>query len=175
MCLFKVVQVGTIDNLQFTIAYYCNNNLFRLYKWVQSRMQQFYKWVLLQKDMAVLQMGITATTIYSRCTTRYNRECSSFTSGYYCRRTWLFYKWVLQQQQFILVVQQGTIENAAVLQVGITAWDMAVLQVGITATTIYSRCTTRYNRESRGITAQKHGLFYKRVLQRNLLSDNFRY
>ena len=33
----------------------------------------------------------------------------------------LFYKWVLQQQQFIPVVQVGTIENAAVLQVGITA------------------------------------------------------
>ena len=84
MCLFKVVQVGTIDNLQFTIAYYCNNNLFRLYKWVQSRMQQFYKWVLLHK-------------------------------------TWLFYKWVLQQQRFILVVQLGTIEKLAVLQVSITA------------------------------------------------------
>ena len=58
--LLKVVQVGTTDKLQFTIAYYCmeiwavlqyysNNNLFRLYKWVQSRMQQFYKWVLLHK------------------------------------------------------------------------------------------------------------------------------
>ena len=67
-----------------TSGYYSNNNLFRLYKWVQSRMQQFYKWVLLHK-------------------------------------TWLFYKWVLQQQQFILVVQLGTIEKLAVLQVSITA------------------------------------------------------
>ena len=67
-----------------TSGYYSNNNLFRLYKWVQSRMQQFYKWVLLHK-------------------------------------TWLFYKWVLQQQRFILVVQLGTIEKVAVLQVSITA------------------------------------------------------
>ena len=36
-------------------------------------------------------------------------------------KTWLFYKWVLQQQQFILVVQLGTIEKLAVLQVSITA------------------------------------------------------
>ena len=41
------------------------------------------------------------------------------------------------------VVQLGTIEKLAVLQVS--------------------------------ITAQKHGLFYKWVLQRNLLSDYFRY
>ena len=59
MFLLKVVQVGTTDKLQFTIAYYC------------------------VKIWAVLN---TATTIYSGCTSGYNRECSSFTSGYYCIR-----------------------------------------------------------------------------------------
>ena len=44
-----------------------------------------------------------------------------FTIAYYCVKIWAVLQWVEQQQQFIPVVQVGTIENAAVLQVGITA------------------------------------------------------
>ena len=82
-----------------------------------NRQVAVYDCVLLRENM-----GCSTATIYSGCTSGYNRECSSFTSGYYCIR------------QYILVVQLGTIEKLAVLQVSITAQKTwAVLQVGITA------------------------------------------
>ena len=58
-------------------------------------------------------------SVYS-CTWLQQRV-SSFTVGITAYKYGLFYKWVLQQQQFILVVQLGTIEKLAVLQVSITA------------------------------------------------------